>query len=150
MKALSVWEPFATAIAVGAKRIETRTWPTSYRGPLAICASKREPTSIDVKWVRDRIGGRTLPMRPGCCVAVAHLVDCRRMRPIDLSSALYVDPEKYSWVLDRITYVPGTIHVRGQQGLFDLTADVDRQVLEAIAAGEAMDKPGLLARMEAP
>ena len=36
MKALSLYQPWATAIALGSKRIETRGWPTSYRGPLAI------------------------------------------------------------------------------------------------------------------
>ena len=41
MKALSLWQPWASAIAVGAKRIETRHWSTKYRGPLAIHAAKR-------------------------------------------------------------------------------------------------------------
>lgn len=43
MKALSLWQPWATLIAVGQKRIETRHWPTTYRGPLAIHATKRRP-----------------------------------------------------------------------------------------------------------
>jgi len=41
MKTLSLWQPWATAIAVGSKRIETRGWATSYRGPLLIHAAKR-------------------------------------------------------------------------------------------------------------
>jgi len=41
MRAISLWQPWATAIAVGAKRIETRDWATSYRGPLAIHAARR-------------------------------------------------------------------------------------------------------------
>jgi len=41
MKALSLWQPWASAIALGSKRIETRGWATSYRGPLAIHAAKR-------------------------------------------------------------------------------------------------------------
>jgi activating signal cointegrator 1 len=41
MKALSLWQPHALAIGVGLKPWETRDWPTSYRGPLAIHASKR-------------------------------------------------------------------------------------------------------------
>lgn len=40
MKALSLWQPWASAVAVGAKRIETRSWRTAYRGPLAIHAAK--------------------------------------------------------------------------------------------------------------
>jgi len=41
MKALSMWQPWASAVALGSKRIETRAWATKYRGPLAIHAAKR-------------------------------------------------------------------------------------------------------------
>lgn len=40
MKAISLWEPWASLIATGAKKIETRHWKTDYRGDLLICASK--------------------------------------------------------------------------------------------------------------
>lgn len=39
MKALSIWQPWASLIATGAKRYETRSWSTKYRGPLLICAA---------------------------------------------------------------------------------------------------------------
>lgn len=41
MKALSLWQPHALAIAIGIKPYETRGWATGYRGPLAIHAAKR-------------------------------------------------------------------------------------------------------------
>ena len=41
MKALSLLQPWASLIAVGAKTIETRSWATKYRGLLAIHASKK-------------------------------------------------------------------------------------------------------------
>ena len=41
MKALSLWQPWASLVAIGAKQIETRHWSTSYRGPLAIHAAKK-------------------------------------------------------------------------------------------------------------
>lgn len=40
MKLVSQWEPWATLMAIGAKRIETRGWGTDYRGWLAIHACK--------------------------------------------------------------------------------------------------------------
>lgn len=40
MKLLSLWEPWATLMALDKKRIETRSWCTSYRGWLAIQAAK--------------------------------------------------------------------------------------------------------------
>lgn len=40
MKGLTLTQPWATLVALGAKRIETRAWSTPYRGPLAIYAGK--------------------------------------------------------------------------------------------------------------
>lgn len=40
IKALTLYQPWATLVAIGAKRIETRSWWTAYRGLLAIHASK--------------------------------------------------------------------------------------------------------------
>jgi len=39
MKALTICQPWATLVTIGAKRIETRSWSTTYRGPLAIHAA---------------------------------------------------------------------------------------------------------------
>lgn len=41
--ALSLWQPWASLVALGAKTIETRSWSTKYRGPLLIHAARREP-----------------------------------------------------------------------------------------------------------
>jgi hypothetical protein len=40
MKGLTLTQPWATLIALGEKRIETRSWSTNYRGPVAIHAAK--------------------------------------------------------------------------------------------------------------
>jgi hypothetical protein len=41
VKAISLWQPWATLMASGAKAIETRGFPTKHRGPLAIHAAAR-------------------------------------------------------------------------------------------------------------
>lgn len=41
MKAISLWQPWASLIALGVKRVETRSWATSYRGLVAVHAAKR-------------------------------------------------------------------------------------------------------------
>ena len=41
MKALTIWQPWASLIACGAKQYETRSWATKYRGPIAIHAAAR-------------------------------------------------------------------------------------------------------------
>ena len=38
MRALTLTQPWASLVAIGAKQIETRSWSTRYRGPLAIHA----------------------------------------------------------------------------------------------------------------
>jgi hypothetical protein len=43
VKALTLWQPWASLVAIGEKRIETRCWSTDYRGPLAIHAAQRTP-----------------------------------------------------------------------------------------------------------
>lgn len=39
MKAITMTQPWASLLAAGANRIETRSWATSYHGPLAIHAA---------------------------------------------------------------------------------------------------------------
>ena len=41
MKALTIYQPFASLLAVGEKRFETRGWATKHRGPIAIHAGRR-------------------------------------------------------------------------------------------------------------
>lgn len=43
MRALTLWQPWASLVALGVKAIETRSWGTAYRGPLLIHAAVRPP-----------------------------------------------------------------------------------------------------------
>jgi hypothetical protein len=49
MKIFTLWQPWATFIALNLKQFETRHWGTSYRGKLAIHAAKR-PIDPDGKY----------------------------------------------------------------------------------------------------
>lgn len=89
MKAITLWQPWASLLACGAKQFETRSWATSYRGPIAIHAAARDPRAMF----------ETLPtniqcaMSPflveryllwdnvprGAVLATAELVNCYRM-----------------------------------------------------------------------
>lgn len=97
MKALTLYQPWATLVAAGIKTIETRSWRTSYRGPLAIHAAAREPKAgevvaggvvsshrieyhdrVDEGW-HWRAWGDDQPLHRlpvGAIVAVCRLVDC--------------------------------------------------------------------------
>lgn len=40
-RVLTLWQPWASLVASGTKRIETRSWQTPHRGPVIIHAAKR-------------------------------------------------------------------------------------------------------------
>lgn len=46
MKCLSLWQPWASLLASGHKKCETRGWPIRHRGPLLIHAAKTWNASI--------------------------------------------------------------------------------------------------------
>jgi hypothetical protein len=48
MKTLTLTQPWATLVSLGAKTFETRSWKTDYSGPLAIHAAKGFPG-----WAKD-------------------------------------------------------------------------------------------------
>lgn len=47
MQAISLWQPWATLIAIGAKRFETRSWPMTFKEPFAIHAAKRWNRTVE-------------------------------------------------------------------------------------------------------
>lgn len=108
MKALSIRQPWANMIAMGVKTIETRTWMTSYRGPLLIVSSrlpKIEPA--------------------GCAVAIAALIDCRPMTRKDEREAccqIYKDAK--AWILKDVRRIK-PVKVKGSLGVFDCSLEID-------------------------
>lgn len=141
MKAISLWQPWASAIALGAKTIETRSWSTSYRGPIAIHAAKRTNELIeifvknselyaDVRALREFQGKKIAEAFPlGSVVATARLVDCLPSEKItDLSSSNLIlgdfSPGRFGWILKDIKALPEPLPYRGRQGLFEIPDSV--------------------------
>jgi hypothetical protein len=143
VKALTIHEPWASLLAVGAKRVETRGWPTRHRGPLAIHAGRRWTRGEQDAW--DDLGWISLRgRRPalGCVVALGQLVACERMtleliasqasdRISDELAFGAWDPGRWAWRLEGVVALPEPIAVRGKQGLWDLPDNVARAVLAA-------------------
>lgn len=116
MKALTICQPYAHLIAVGAKRVENRTWETSYRGPLVIHAGKSrawmDPEDEDERY------------HFGAIVAVVDLVDC--VRHYNLSHEQQLDDHTFGpwcWMLDAVTPVR-PLPYRGAQGLWEVPSSV--------------------------
>ena len=63
MKCLSLWQPWASLVVIGAKRFETRSWPTNYRGPLLIHAAQRWSPSQPNPWNSARNWSADVPIR---------------------------------------------------------------------------------------
>lgn len=129
MKALTLWQPWATFVAEGIKCNETRSWYTSYRGPLAIHAARRSPHFTYSKaWVdlfeRENI---EIPMvfPRGCVIALCELVDCAQ---ILRKAQIPPEPElsfgdysigRYIWTLREPLPLFIPIPAKGQQRLWD-------------------------------
>ena len=108
MKALSVRQPWASMIARGEKTIEVRSWPTSYRGRLLICAAKK-PHKDDPT---------------GVAVAVADLVDCRPFVTRDESAACCgADAGDFAWSLANVRPIE-PVPVSGALGIFTVEVAV--------------------------
>ena len=81
MKAITIWQPWASLVAIGAKKYETRSWATSYRGPIAIHAAKKAPTYTAatgfINRILDALKMPNIDYLPrGAVVATAELVEC--------------------------------------------------------------------------
>jgi hypothetical protein len=134
VRALSWKEPFATLMLHG--KIETRTWPTHYRGLVLICASKVGYSSSAVyricgKRVWDRLisnisfGIMDMKYGHGNAIAIGRLVDCRPMEPED-EDACFVQyhPDLYCHIYEDVQRIEA-FPWKGKQGWSTLK-DADR------------------------
>jgi hypothetical protein len=154
MKTLSLHQPWASLVAAGEKKIETRSWDTKYRGPIAIHASKSMPEyardfcyepGVHTMLVRagfgqtgfrgSDVGG--LPL--GAVVATAQLVGVSPVEALDLSR---LGKERilgnfaagrFAWFLEDIMSVRPPRPARGSLGLWDW--DAAAEGVEALVTG---------------
>jgi hypothetical protein len=139
MKAISLWQPWASAIACGAKRIETRSWETRYFGPIAIHAAKKWDHELAAIYCRlhDEVPGfsdllkdehdRYIPLPFGAVIATAELLACvptdqlrdnPKVGPMELALGNY-SPGRFGWLLQNVVRLPKPIPARGHQQLWE-------------------------------
>lgn len=141
MKAISLWEPWASLIRCGAKTIETRSWITYYRGPIAIHAAKR-----CVRWEiadlldEDDWQSGLAPLAHddsmgvvhvddlafGCIVAICNLHCCV---PTEQIGDHVIDreghfgnymPGRFAWCCTAVRALREPLPYKGRQGLFNI------------------------------
>ena len=124
MKAIVLTHPWAYLVAYGIKTLETRTWTTRYRGPLAMIASK----NFDQK-------GEEMLKRSGIRLPMPHdyvfgaVLSTHVLRDVFLYTEEHVaqglfpfnpNERRFAWDLIDRKLLTKPIRVKGQLGIFDL------------------------------
>ncbi len=157
MKAISLWEPWASLMRTTAKKIETRHWATVYRGPLLICAAKGGVLKMEVISMLSRwpfqgglaplvgkpldLTGSSWPgvniehLNFGKAVAIVELVDCRPTGQMTLDE-IGTDmpfgnykPGRFAWITKMIRNDFEPFPVKGHQGFFSVDDELIEQHL---------------------
>ena len=146
MKAISIWQPWASCVANGMKRFETRSWSTQHRGLLAIHASitpkgwEAAPQELleamarrAYPWPPAYAAQREPPSTPrpsdyahGAVVAIVRLLDCVEMTEQLIERTPEAEriagdwtPGRFAWELELVTTIQPPIPLKGRQQLFD-------------------------------
>jgi activating signal cointegrator 1 len=147
MKAISLWEPWASLIRTGAKKWETRSWTTNYRGKLLICASKAGLTFYEFnhllccnqfqQGLAPLIGQelnfnrfpcpsvKMMHLNFGKAVCIVNLTDCKRTDDLTQgeieAERLFGDFSlgRFAWRLDDVQIIE-PFPVKGRQGFFNV------------------------------
>jgi len=122
MKAITLYQPWASLIALGKKNIETRSWNTYYRGPLAIHAGKG--TTSESRNIAELAGLKLSELPRGVIVAVADIVHVDKVQLHNLpmfSERLWGDysPGRFMWYLTNAKPLKEPIPARGLQGIWE-------------------------------
>ncbi len=148
MKALTILQPWATAIALSdparlgekAKLLENRGWkPPAYLvgQSLAIHAGKAVMDEDDVHEVAERLGldfgdfARWCIEHMGRVVAVARVQGYRETAPEGLQAKWWIGP--IGWVLTDTQSIKKPVSCRGMQGIWNLPVDVEQAVREQVS-----------------
>jgi len=163
IKGLSLWQPWAVVMETGAKRNETRSWPTKHRGPLAIQASKKRPTDIVglLGILRDDWAAWAPALRDAGCpidehrrviglgglaygaiACVVNVVDCVSITAENAPSwpeRAFGDytPGRFMFVTDRVVRLAEPVPFRGAQGMFDVPVDLLGDAVERLGCRPA-------------
>ncbi|QWU14903.1 ASCH domain-containing protein [Paenibacillus sophorae] len=146
MRCITILQPWATLIALGEKKFETRSWKTKNRGQLAIHAGKKIDKEIcqrePFKSVLAKHGYTADNLPTGSVVAVCRLKECYRVtRPYGENGLIslegthqlrtwgdYLSNEqlfgdysdgRFAWELADVQRLPEPIPAKGRQGLWN-------------------------------
>jgi hypothetical protein len=150
IKAISLWQPWASLMAIQAKQYETRHWTVKYRGPIAIHAAKRwtneEKLITRSTWFYEALkagGLDAMNMPLGGIVAVGELTAIYRTEllfpKISEQERAFGNYQagRFAWRIEnvrQVAFVPvigrqvAFVPVIGRQGLFEVELRSDWMV----------------------
>lgn len=133
VKAISLWQPWASLIPLKLKQYETRSWKTNYRGKLLICSTAKETKAQYQQYLKICNEVELPPWNEtnfllGCAIAICDLMDCIEMTAEFISKQstseiLCGDWQvgRYAWKLENIQPITEPFAVKGKQGLFNIS-----------------------------
>ena len=125
MKALSLTQPWATLVVTGAKRFETRSWTTTYRGPLLIHAAKGLRVGAR-RFSIEALGKAPEEFVRGAIIGRVVLKNVYRTEELASTltalERLYGDytPGRWAWELEEAVRLAQPVPYRGALGLFEV------------------------------
>jgi hypothetical protein len=139
MKALTIWQPWASAMFTPLKRFETRSWapPSSLLGKrLAIHAAKQDNAALRAYWDRLPQEEKNIlaaigiagyaDMPRGCIVGTGMLSQIHKtenitgfLEPWELKWGEY-ESGRYAWELSDLDLFKSPVKCTGRQGLFNV------------------------------
>ena len=138
MKAISLWQPWASLWCSKRKVHETRHWRCSHRGWLLVHAAKRFEKAFDLDdplrlILDDEFGGHWAKELPtGALIGMVNVVDCLPTQTLFGDAAASDDdrecgdfaPGRFAWKRDEFRLFDQPIPYRGAQGIFNVPDDL--------------------------
>lgn len=141
MKALTVWQPWASLLVLGIKRNETRSWRTNYTGDLLIHAAKTPVDAglsiMDPKTahlVLELFQGKTGNLPTGAIIGKCRLMGCIQVTESIRDALAAGNPTeytlgdysigRYSWMMDKAAFLEEPIPASGKQGLWNYEGEL--------------------------
>lgn len=164
MKALTLYEPFASLIAHAWKEVETRDWYTSYRGPLAIHASLRKPDPAELSRVTFVLGHRGFEVPAltfGAVVCVCHVVACLPAPLAEYKAKQlkeWFEPKhgwelerqfgnygtgRWAWILRDVQRLDRPLAVRGNRKLWNLGKTLESKISGLVSIPTGIPSAGV-------
>ncbi|MFE6946068.1 ASCH domain-containing protein [Streptomyces chartreusis] len=131
IRGISVKQPWTTAIVAGAKTIENRPQPWSWRGMVLLHASlQTDRPALHLPLVARTIRGRDLPT--GAVIGVARLTGCHQDPDGSPPCTEWAEPGLWHLELTDVQELALPIPARGQLGPWKPTEDLVAQVREQL------------------